>query len=161
MPISTEQILHPARYVAGDRPDALAFESPARDAVRYEDGLGEFEIRLLLQQHLGDDSAAALLAAGWDGDRYQVLGRRSTAGRTGADALVWYTLWDDKAAAARFTHGLERAWARRRSGGSTGRRWKIRQLVVSTVHVVRLVDAPAGWAGWKRVPTIRVTRRAR
>src|SRR5439155_977548 len=28
MPISTEQILHPARYVAGDRPDALAFESP-------------------------------------------------------------------------------------------------------------------------------------
>src|SRR5882762_3928702 len=26
MPISTEQILHPARYVAGDRPDALAFE---------------------------------------------------------------------------------------------------------------------------------------
>jgi hypothetical protein len=69
MPISTEQILHPARYVAGDRPDALAFESPGRYTVRYEDGLGEFEIRLLLQQHLGDDSAAARFAAGWDGDR--------------------------------------------------------------------------------------------
>src|SRR6185312_2342824 len=132
MPISTEQILHPARYVAGDRPDALAFESLGRDTVRYEDGLGEFEIRLLLQQHLGDDSAAALLAAGWDGDRYQVLGARSAgAGRArggrgaggargaGGDALVWYTLWDDKAAAARFTRGLERAWAKRRSGGST------------------------------------------
>ena len=169
MPISTEQILHPARYVAGDRPDALAFESAAPDTVRYEDGLGEFEIRLLLQQHLSDDSAAALYAAGWDGDRYQVLGRKSAgrkrgaggAGGAGGDALVWYTLWDDKAAAARFTRGLERAWAKRRSGGSTARRSEIKQLLVSRIHVVRLVDAPAGWAGWKRVPTIRVIRAAR
>jgi len=160
MPISTEQILHPARYVAGDRPDALSFESPGRDMVRYEDGLGEFEIRLLLQQHLGNDSAAALFAAGWDGDRYQVLGRRSAGGK-GGDALVWYTLWDDKAAAARFAQGLGRAWAKRRSGGSTARRSEIKQLLVSSIHVVRLVDAPAGWAGWKRVPTIRVTRAVR
>ncbi|HYU90772.1 MAG TPA: hypothetical protein VE966_10035, partial [Gemmatimonadales bacterium] len=104
-------------------------------------------------------------AAGWDGDRYQVLGARSASGgrARGArgDALVWYTLWDDKAAAARFTRGLERAWAKRRSGGSTARRSEIKQLLVSRIHVVRLVDAPAGWAGWKRVPTIRVTRAAR
>ena len=180
MPISTEQILHPARYVAGDRPDAMAFESPGPDTVRYEDGLGEFEIRLLLEQHLGGDSAAASFAAGWDGDRYQVLGGRSAAragragrvGRAGvaggagggaarADALVWYTLWDDKRAAAHFKQGLQSAWAKRRSGGPTVRRSEIRQLVVSGVHVVRLVDAPAGWAGWKRVPAIRVTRAAR
>jgi len=152
MPISTEQILHPARYVAGDRPDALALESSTADTVRYEDGLGEFEIRLLLQQHLGDDSVAALAAAGWDGDRYQVLGHKG-----GADALVWYTLWDDKAAAARFTHALQRAWAKRRAGGSRVRRWEIKPLLVSKVSVVRLVDAPAGWAGWKRVPGVRVT----
>jgi hypothetical protein len=158
MPISTEQILHPARYVAGDRPDALAFESPEPDTVRYEDGLGEFEIRLLLEQHLGDDSAAALLASGWDGDRYRVLGRASDAG---AEALVWYTLWDDKAAAVRFRKGLESAWARRRPGGRGPRRWEIRQLLLAGVPVVRLVDAPLGWAGWKRVPTIRVTRAAR
>jgi len=163
MPISTEQILHPARYVAGDRPDALAFESPGSDTVRYEDGLGEFEIRLLLEQHLGDASAAALLATGWDGDRYRVLGRRNAnrGGRAGGDALVWYTLWDNKAAAARFKKGLESAWAKRRSGGSAGRRSQIKQLLVSTVPVVRLVDAPAAWAGWKRVPTIRITRAAR
>jgi hypothetical protein len=156
MPISTEQILHPERYAAGDRPDALAFQSSGADPVRYEDGLGEFEIRLLFKQHLGDDSAAALLAAGWDGDRYQVL-----ADGMGADALVWYTLWDDRASAARFTKGLERAWARRRSGGAVVRRSEIRQLVVSGVPVVRLVDAPPGWAGWKRVPTVRITRAAR
>jgi hypothetical protein len=131
--------------------------------VRYEDGLGEFEIRLLLEQHLGDASAAALLATGWDGDRYRVLGRRNAnrGGRVGGDALVWYTLWDDKTAAARFKKGLERAWAKRRSGGATGRRAEIKQLLVSKVPVVRLVDAPAAWTGWKRVPTIRITRAAR
>ncbi len=156
MPISTEQILHPARYVARDRPDALAFEPSALDSVRYEDGLGEFEIRLLFEQYLGDDSVAASNAAGWDGDRYQVR----AAGGAGADALVWYTLWDDAASAGRFVKGLERAWARRRSGAA-GRRFEIKRLVISGVPMVRLVDAPPGWAGWKRVPTVRITRAAR
>jgi len=32
---------------------------------------------------------------------------------------------------------------------------------VSGVPVVRLVDAPSGWPGGKRVPTIRVLRAAR
>ena len=153
MPISTEQILHPARYAAGDRPDRLAFVSPSPDTVRYEDGLGEFEIRLLLEQYLGDDSTAALVATGWNGDRYRVLGR-------GADVLVWYTLWDDAASGARFFRGLVRAWAKRRSGGAAVRRSEIKQLVLSGVPVVRLVDAPARWSGWRHVPAIRVGRAA-
>lgn len=160
MPVSTEQILHPASYAAGDRPDAIAFEPSGSDVVRYEDGLGEFEIRLLFEQHLGDDSAAARLAAGWDGDRYQV---RATAapGRGGGDALVWYTLWDNKAAAGRFLQGLERAWAKRRSGTAAGRQFEIKGLLISGVPAVRLVDAPPGWAGWKRRPTVRIVRGAR
>lgn len=162
MPISTEQILHPARYAAGDRPDRLAFEAfaPGAGAVRYEDDLGEFEIRLLFEQHLGDDSAAARLAAGWDGDRYVVLRTGGRAG-TGADVLVWYVLWDDRAAAGRFAKGLERAWAKRRAGAHGLRRFEIKQLVVSGVPVVRLVDAPPRWVGWKRVPPIRVMRTGR
>jgi hypothetical protein len=148
MPISTTQILHPARYAAGEKPTALVFETPARDVVRYEDGLGEFEIRLLFEQQLGDDSAAALLAAGWHGDRYQVLGRR-------ADVLVWYTLWDDRAAAARFARGLELAWAKRRAGRAAGRRADLRRLSVAGRPGVRLVDAPTTWPGWRRVPRVR------
>ena len=161
MPISTEQILHPARYAAGDRPDRLTFEAlaPEAGAVRYEDDLGEFEIRLLFEQHLGDDSAAARLAEGWDGDRYVVLRTGRTG--TGPDVLVWYVLWDDRAAAARFAKGLERAWAKRRAGAHGLRRFEIKQLVVSGVPVVRLVDAPQRWVGWKRVPAIRVTRAGR
>src|SRR5205823_5478466 len=161
MPISTQQILHPAPYVAGRPPDRLAFESPGPDTVRYEDGLGEFEIRLLLEQSLGDDTTAALVASGWNGDRYRVLG-------PGADVLVWYTLWDDAAAETRFFRGIERAWSKRRSGMGTGgvgagagggaRRSEVRQLVLGGVAVGRLVEAPGRWSGWGHVPAIRVGR---
>src|SRR5437899_13058359 len=36
MPVSTSQILHPDRYVSGDKPRPLAFGSPGSDSVRYE-----------------------------------------------------------------------------------------------------------------------------
>src|SRR5207244_12135869 len=119
------------------------FESPGPDTVRYEDGLGEFEIRLLLEQHLGDDGAAASYAAGWDGDRYQVLGRASAAATA---ALVWYTLRDDKVAAARVRKGLESAWAKRRPGGRSVRRSASTQLLGTGRPVVRLRGGPSGRA---------------
>jgi hypothetical protein len=150
MPTSTEQILHPDRYAAGDQPTEVVFSEPAPDAVRYEDGLGEFETRLLLEQHLGDETEAALLATGWDGDRYQVLGR-------GADALVWYSVWDDARAADRFAEGLERAWNKRRTGGRADRRSEIKRITIDGRPVVRLVDAPPNWAGWKNLPRATLT----
>jgi len=160
MPVSTEQILHPSRYAKGDAPTELAFARPPSDTVRYEDDLGEFETRLLLTQFLGDETEAGLLASGWGGDRYQVLGRA-------ADVLVWYTVWDDRVAADRFAKGLERAWGKRRSGGATGpqglpdgpRRSEIKRLVIDGRPAVRLVDAPAGWRGWKNLPRVGVTAR--
>jgi hypothetical protein len=115
--------------------------------VQWEDGLGEFETRLLFQQHLGEETEAATLASGWDGDRYQVLGPKS-------DALVWYSVWDDAAAASRFAAGLERAWRKRRPDGRTARRSEIKQLTIQGRPVVRLVDAPSSWAGWKNLPTV-------
>jgi hypothetical protein len=150
MPRSTEQILHPERFAEHDEPTELVFAAGQPDAVRWEDGLGEFETRLLFQQHLGDEVAAANLATGWDGDRYQVLGANS-------DALVWYTVWDDVTAAGRFVGGLQRAWGKRRADGRTGRRAEIKQLTVSGRAVVRLVDAPANWAGWRAIPTVRLS----
>jgi hypothetical protein len=150
MPTSTEQILHPERYAAQDQPTELAFATAGTDSVRYEDNLGEFETRLLLQQHLGDEAEAARLATGWDGDRYQVLGRH-------AEALVWYTVWDDAAAAATFTRGLERAWQKRRADGRSARRSEVKQLTIQGRPFVRLVDAPAGWAGWNNLPRVTLS----
>jgi hypothetical protein len=148
MPTSTEQILHPDRYAAGDAPTELAF-GPAPDTVRFQDGLGEFETRLVLQQQLGDETEAALLAAGWDGDHYQVLG-------PSGDALVWYSVWDDARAADRFAGGLERAWRKRRPDGRTARRAEVKRLTIDERPAVRLVDAPADWKGWKRLPQVSV-----
>jgi len=149
MPISTEQILHTDRYAAGDRPIALGFVGPAQDAVAYENDLGEFETRLLLQQFLGDEREATTLATGWGGDRYEVLGRD-------ADAVVWYSVWDNAAAANRFAGGLRRAWSKRRWGGQAVRRSEITRLAVGRLPGVRLVDAPASWAGWKHLPSVRL-----
>jgi uncharacterized protein DUF955 len=152
MPTSTEQILHPDHYAAHDEPTTVIFTPPpgAADTVQYEDDLGEFETRLLLQQLLDSESEATNLATGWDGDRYQVLGPKS-------NALVWYSVWDDAAAAARFTGGLHRAWAKRRADGRTPRRSEITQLTIQGRPVVRLVDAPNDWKGWRAIPTVRLS----
>jgi hypothetical protein len=150
MPTSTEQIIHPERYAAGDRPVALAFRDPDADTVRYEDGLGEFEIGLVFTQLLHDSSGArgAVYAEGWGGDRYRVYG-------AGADALVWYTVWDDLPARDRFARALSRIWARRRAGDS-GRRYRIDSLTIDGHPAARLVDAQVGWIGWGRIPEVRV-----
>jgi len=103
----------------------------------------------VLQQQLGDDTAATLLATGWDGDRYQVLGPRG-------EAVVWYSVWDDAGAAERFAAGLERAWQRRRATEAKGRRSEIKRLDIDGRPGVRLVDAPADWKGWKRLPQVGV-----
>jgi hypothetical protein len=150
MPHSTEQILHPDRYAAKDEPTDLSFTGSRVDTVVYEDNLGEFETRLLLEQHLGNESEAAQLAEGWDGDRYEVLGPQ-------ANVLVWYSVWDDAAAAARFAKGLERAWVRRRTDGRTARRSEIKQLTIEGRPFVRLIDAPVSWKGWTALPTVRIS----
>jgi hypothetical protein len=157
MPTSTEQILHPDRYGTHDEPTGVSFAPPAppaplpeADTVQFEDELGEFETRLLLQQLLGDEGEATRLATGWDGDRYQVLGPKS-------DALVWYSVWDDDAAAGQFAAGLERAWKKRRPDGRTARRSDIKQLTVDGRPVVRLVDAPSDWKAWRVIPGVRLS----
>ena len=150
MPQSTEQILHPERYASHDAPTELSFAAGEADTVEWEDNLGEYETRLLFQQLLGNEAEATTLATGWDNNRYQVLGAKK-------DALVWYSVWDDAAAATRFAGGLQRAWAKRRAGVQTGRRAEVHQMVIDGRPVVRLVDAPADWKGWRALPTVRLS----
>src|SRR5437763_138963 len=101
------------------------------------DGRAQSEILRLREEYLSADSTAALVASGWNGDRYRVLG-------ADADVLVWYTLWDDAAAGTRFFKGIERAWTYRRSGTGSGagqaRRSEVKELVLSGVRAVRLVE---------------------
>lgn len=99
MPESTEQILHPDRYAAGDRPLGVVF--PASDAaVMHEDALGELEIRILGAALDGRDEAVYTVPLGWAGDRYRVV---ELAGGPG---LEWLVAFDDERSRDRFATGI-------------------------------------------------------
>lgn len=143
LPHSTEQILHPDRYREQDAPVPLAFSAQAQ-AV-YQDGLGEFETRVLLTDLSGSEAVGIAGALGWAGDRYGVF-------PAGPEfALVWWTLWDSEKAGQRFAQLLERDWPRRQR---PGRRGLVTHETVGSHPAVRLVDAPLAWAGWRTVPEV-------
>src|SRR5688572_29617443 len=106
---STEQILHPDRYLDSlpDIPTRIALGAPAAGSLVHEDNLGEFEIRVMLYEHLRDQALATQGAAGWDGDRYQVVNT------SGGAALAWVTVWDTSVEAAEFRDVMERSIERR------------------------------------------------
>lgn len=101
-PLSTEQVLHPDKYLSGELPQVVGL--PALTATlgsgwQWVDTnvLGEFTLRLYLEQHLTSRQAAAA-AAGWGGDRYVVYHDQSED----ALVLVMRTVWDTATEAAEF-----------------------------------------------------------
>lgn len=144
MPRSTEQILHPARYAAGDNPLTVRFADSSSD-VLYEDTLGELDIQVLAAVLHGSADVVTEPAAGWGGDRFRVY--RSPAG----PALVWITEWDDAASAARFRSGIGAGLlARQRAGYRTS----VDAVEPAARPTVRVVIAPTGWAAWGKLPRI-------
>jgi hypothetical protein len=93
-PASTEQILHPAKYLHREAPIAvklsakLASTLGAGWSVAAEDTLGEEILRIWLEQVIPVPAAAAA-AAGWGGDRLALL-----RGPNGAVAIALRTQWD-------------------------------------------------------------------
>jgi len=77
LPVSTEQILHTDRYLAGDRPIDLRFSGGAKPL--YDDNLGEFETRVLLTELSGSEAVGAAGALGWGGAHYGVFRRGAPA----------------------------------------------------------------------------------
>jgi hypothetical protein len=133
-PRSSEEVLHPEKYLAGTDPPRLPDLSDLSvkncDPV-FEDTLGEFGIRVLLSG--ADRNLAADRAAGWGGDRAAVFERRKGGGLL----LVWVTDWDTPADAAEFMDGMEEVLARRTSGE------RVRHLEIWDRRVV-LADGPPG-----------------
>jgi hypothetical protein len=101
-PQSTEQILHPERYLAGELPQVVSVP-PLTDTLGaawdYVDGnvLGEFGLQLYLEEYL-DDQVAAAAADGWGGDWYAV----HTNVETGGIVMVLRVIWDRESEAAEF-----------------------------------------------------------
>ena len=111
-PASSEQILHPEKYFAGEQPRAAQVDEQSFAAAGWHTTtatpLGEIGVRGLLLKALTAKEAASA-AAGWGGDRAYLFER---AGH--APLFVWQTVWDKPEDAAEFCRAyntLQRARA--------------------------------------------------
>jgi hypothetical protein len=88
-PVSTEQVLHPSKYLADEQPVRVrAPGAPPGYQVLSTERLGELQTRVILTGCVGH-AAASRAAQGWGGDAFTVL-----ASQDGRVALLWSTRWD-------------------------------------------------------------------
>ncbi|HLG42508.1 MAG TPA: hypothetical protein VI643_04015 [Planctomycetota bacterium] len=105
-PLSTEQVLHPEKYLAAERdyPQDLSMNfSRLNKAMgagwrRLDDNVqGEFTIRLIFEE-FGFRRQGVAAASGWDGDRYAVYHRP----KDDAVMSIWASTWDSEDEAKEF-----------------------------------------------------------
>jgi len=96
-PRSTEQILHPDKYLADDKPipvTAAALPSLPDEPIVHQTVWGELGFELFLRSHGVADQIAREAAAGWGGDRavvYAKAGDAKPGHATGLVRLEWDT----------------------------------------------------------------------
>jgi hypothetical protein len=146
-PRSTEQVLHPDKYLADEPPISVAVPKPPPGARVVESGtLGELQIASLLETC----PAVPRLrwnAIGWGGDSYTI----STRGGENL-LLAWVTDWDFENAAVEFETSVrlcEPYW--RDQANAPGTQWRIGKGTVirrsgSRVVVLRGFESSAGEA---------------
>ena len=104
MPVSTEQIMHPEKYAADEKPvDVKLPADLAKDlgkgwSVPLDDTFGEFQMGTWLRdRRRADGDGRRCRRAGWGGDRLAVID-----GPDDAWAVAMHTVWDTEADAAEF-----------------------------------------------------------
>jgi hypothetical protein len=112
-PESTEQVLHPKKYWAQERPVPVRPRSIAAlagyERIR-QDVLGELQLSIYLEQAVGAD-VAARAAEGWGGDLLQGYRAESKAG---APLLVHLSTWDSEVDALEFANAQRHVLAARK-----------------------------------------------
>ncbi len=152
LPVSTEQIMHPHAFGDSiDAPTRVVLPALGSGTLLREDNLGEFEMRIMIFEHLQDQNAAVRGAAGWDGDRYVL------AAVPGGDALAWASVWDSEQDADEFASEISRTLARRygernpspaaRSFTLAGRTIAVSRFAVDGRPMVLVDDRPTGFTG--------------
>lgn len=100
-PASTEQILHPEKYEAGEAPREVQLNADAFALDGWQSTtstpLGEIGVRGVLMAGVSDREATRA-AAGWGGDRAFLFERAGG----GLPLFVWKTIWDRPADAEEF-----------------------------------------------------------
>lgn len=93
-PLSSEQILHPEKYLAAEPPQVVFTRfRPARGACFHTGVVGEHYLNVLLGAGSQEEASAA---AGWGGDLFSLYRDG------GSRLLLWESHWDTPADAARF-----------------------------------------------------------
>ncbi len=114
MPSSTEQIMHPEKYLGQrDNPKAVAVEDPTPQLgkdwkIVYRNVLGEFSLYLLLKLNQPDQTAMNA-SSGWGGDQV-ILVEEDGRDRS---AVFAESTWDDQDSADRF-YAAASNWLERR-----------------------------------------------
>jgi hypothetical protein len=101
-PASTEQVLHPDKYAAGEAPVKIDL-APAVDALKaagyaeaFRTTMGELGVALVLETHFSKDDLASV-SEGWGGDTLLVFAKDGLP-----PAVLWATSWDRDADAVEF-----------------------------------------------------------
>ncbi len=116
LPRSTEQVLHPEKYLANEAPLPVTTR-PLEDVLGAgwsemgSSTFGEFELQNLLHLGLSDSATVKRGAAGWGGDRWTLYGRDD-----GARLVQLVTAWDSEAEAQEFWAVLLQSLAGRSNG---------------------------------------------
>ncbi len=148
-PQSTEQILHPEKYLSGETPVAVSLP-PLTSTLGTdwhlvkENTLGEFMLHLYLNVYLPDRSASSA-SAGWGGDRFALYEQPAT----GETLLLIVTTWDSETEAAEFASAYG-AFAEEKYGGAaaakdtTGAWWRGENITLlgTTDRCVTVVIGP-------------------
>lgn len=118
-PQSTEQILHPEKWMARENPVSFAWRDLRKQRVLKgwelldDDVIGEIQWRIIFGVH-GLQKEAERAAAGWGGDRYAVFKRRDSD----QTLLLLRTAWDSDTEAAQFVESYRRVLAVKYAGVS-------------------------------------------
>jgi hypothetical protein len=114
LPISTEQILHVDRYIAGDIPQDISVPDVGSAlgqgwSIADHDVIGELMIMLMFAEEqpgqqsgfaAGFPAVATIAAGGWDGDRY------TTWENGDQTVVVWQSAWDSRADSREFAETM-------------------------------------------------------
>lgn len=150
-PASTEQVMHPEKYLAGEEPIEVAVPADLASrmgdgwTVGLEDTLGEFQLGIWLREPLGSGRAATAAAAGWGGDRVVLLD-----GPDDAWAIGLITEWDTAADATEFADAAHRALDALGRPGAVGAQPGATRVVVllgSDASVATQLDSILGLTG--------------
>src|SRR5947209_108619 len=137
-PQSSEQVLHPEKYLSNEAPRdvELSDEGFADEGwqMTATTPLGEVGVRGLLMSGVSSDDAKRA-AAGWGGDRTFLFEREGRA-----PLFVWKTVWDTARDAQEFFTAYNALWQQRASveagaqAGDSDRAWREGNLL-TRVHV--------------------------